>query len=351
MLAVDPSQNAITFAYNFTPSEKFLGTDRDYEETSQDIKYHTLFTFGSLTIPQFSRGSEAYGVQNRFSNAMTASGIYAFYPTDEYTLRNVAVSCRFANATDESNYDEYVLTPRTSLAIAPRCAFGLNVRSNIPTTFSIDVSDTTGISVKNAADGASYDLFITIARPFMFRLYPGFVIFAFWLIIVFELLLIFTLSFFEFRKVRPCPVRAALRKLIFFYFHDIPTLSTFPSAGRVCECCDVQWSHLRLTILPQLHAACPSFWFPVRLDFVFLGGKFCSYRSFHNGMQVRYIRYLGPKLIVATWLTPPIARYMIEQPASKSSGVSWLKDVFCPPIPPRPDSVAPVAPEVLSKSP
>jgi hypothetical protein len=213
MLAVDPSQNAITFAYNFTPSEKFLGTDRDYEETSQDIKYHTLFTFGSLTIPQFSRGSEAYGVQNRFANSMTANGIYAFYPIDEYTLSNVVVSCRFANATEE----EYVLTPRTPLAIAPRCAFGLNVRSNIPTTFSMDVSDTTGTSVKNAADGASYDLFITIARPFMFRLYPGFVIFAFWLIIVFELLLIFTLSFFEFRKVRPCPIRAALRQLKTFF--------------------------------------------------------------------------------------------------------------------------------------
>jgi hypothetical protein len=65
----------------------------------------------------------------------------------------------------------------------------------------MDISDLTASTQQNAANGFSYDLSINIHRPFMFRLYPGFVIFAFWLIIIFELFLIFALSFFEFRKV------------------------------------------------------------------------------------------------------------------------------------------------------
>ncbi len=201
LLAVDPHLNAVTFAYNFTPSKQFLGTDPDDEETAAELKYHTLFTFGSFVIPQFSKRTEAYGTQTRFPNTVTANGIYAYYPTDTYSLKNVPVTCRYSNATDDSDA-ELTLTARTPAAISPKCSFGLNVRSGIRTTFAMEVVDKTGSTPQNTANGVSYELSLDIVRPFMFRLYPGFVIFAFWLIILFELLLIFSLSFFEFRKVR-----------------------------------------------------------------------------------------------------------------------------------------------------
>jgi hypothetical protein len=196
LLSVDPALSGVTFAYNFTPSDKFLGSDPDDEETASELKYHSLFTFGSSIIPQFERGTDLYGTQAKFPTTITADGIYAFYPADEYKLKSVAVTCRFTNMTEA-----YSLTPRTSLAIAPKCAFGLNVRSSLGTIFRMDISDITDSSSKTPADGFSYVLSVNIVRPFMFRLYPGFVIFALWLIIVFELLLIFSLSFFEFRKV------------------------------------------------------------------------------------------------------------------------------------------------------
>ena len=196
MLAFDPAQGAITFAYNFTPSANFLGTDPEDEETNEQLKHHTLFVFGSQVIPQFSRGTETYGSQTRFSNPYAASGIYAFYPQDEYKLNDVSVICKFSNSTDE----ELKLTPRTSPAVAPKCAFGLNIRNTLSTFFKLEVSDTTG-STANPANGVSYELSVRISRPVMFQLYPSFVIAALWLIIIFEFLLIFCLSFFEFRKV------------------------------------------------------------------------------------------------------------------------------------------------------
>jgi hypothetical protein len=204
LLSVDPAISGVTFAYSFSPSDKFLGSDPDDEETASELKYHSLFTFGSSIIPQFERGTDLYGTQAKFPTTITADGIYAFYPADEYKLKSVPVTCRFTNMTD-------TLTPRTSLAIAPKCAFGLNVRSSLGTIFRMDISDITDSSSKTPADGFSYVLSVNIVRPFMFRLYPGFVIFAFWLIIVFELLLIFSLSFFEFRKVsQPNPKPSAL---------------------------------------------------------------------------------------------------------------------------------------------
>ncbi len=302
MLAVDPSQNAITFAYNFTPSATFLGTDPDYEETSQDIKYHTLFTFGSLTIPQFTRQSETYGGQNRFANSVTASGNYAFYPTDEYTMKKVEVTCRFSNTTE----DEFVLTPRTPLAIAPRCAFGLNLRSNIPTTFSMDVSDTTGTSVKNAADGASYDLSIIIARPFMFRLYPGFVIFAFWLIIVFELLLMFTLIFFEFRKVHAL---AALRKL-----------KTFLFLRSLCQRFPLQAEFANVAMFSGLIFALPSFRNSMPLAPPF--GSLCDWISFFwaESFAVIGLFIMGCKCDVSAQNSPwPLCSRIVLPGTSASS--------------------------------
>ncbi len=196
LLALDPALSVITFAYNFTPSDNFLGTDPDDEQAAQELKFHTLFAFGSTIIPQFSRGIESYGAQTKFPSTVSANGIYAFYPMDEYKLKSVPVTCRFS-----TNTEEIIITPRTSLSIAPRCAFGLNVRNSLGSIFSMDVSDMRGTSPQNAANGFSYDLSITINRPFMFRLYPGFVIFALWLIIIFELLIIFCISFFGFRKV------------------------------------------------------------------------------------------------------------------------------------------------------
>ena len=200
MTAVDPAQSSITFAYSFVPSRQFLGTDPDDQETVDELKYHTLFSFGSTIFPQFNRHSETYGDQTRFANTVNAAGTYVFYPVDEYSLRSVSVLCRFTNITDDDS-PNFRIFPRTSLSIAPRCSFGLTVRSTIPTTFAMDISDLTASTAQNAANGFSYDLSINIHRPFMFRLYPGFVIFAFWLIIIFELFLIFALSFFEFRKV------------------------------------------------------------------------------------------------------------------------------------------------------
>ncbi len=200
MLAVDPANNAITFAYNYTPSAAFLGTDPDEPETALELKNHVLFTFGTFTIPQFVYGSETYGAQVRFPNPTSAKGVYALYPIDEYVLSNVAVTCRFRNDTA----DDVVMTARTPASVAPRCAFGLSLSSGIKNTFGLEVSDSTGSTTKNPADGFSYELRVAASRPVMFKLYPGFVIFALWLIIIFELALIFSLSFFEFRKVRIC---------------------------------------------------------------------------------------------------------------------------------------------------
>jgi hypothetical protein len=201
MTAVDPTQSGISFAYNFAPSPQFLGTDPDDHETAEELKYHTLFSFGSTVFPQFNRRSETYGDQIRFASTVNANGTYAFYPVDEYILKSVPVLCRFTNITVTDAGEDFRIFPRTSLSVAPRCSFGLNVRSSIPTTFAMDISDLTASTPQNAANGFSYDLSINVQRPFMFRLYPGFVIFAFWLIIIFELFLILALSFFEFRKV------------------------------------------------------------------------------------------------------------------------------------------------------
>lgn len=206
MLAMDPGNNAITFAYNYTPSTAFLGTDPEDAETAQELKNYVLFTFGSFSIPQFDRATETYGTTTRFPNPVSAKGVYAFYPADEYQLSNIEVTCRFrSDATDEL----IIITARTPAAVAPRCAFGLTVSSSIKNTFGMEVSDTKGSSTSNPADGVSYELQIKAVRPVMFKLYPGFVIFALWLIIVFEILLIFCLSFFEFRKVcfSPFPAR------------------------------------------------------------------------------------------------------------------------------------------------
>jgi hypothetical protein len=187
MLAVDPSLNAITFAYSYAPSSSFLGIDPDDPDSAQNLNKNVKFMFGSQSI-QYSFGDESYDSQSKFSGAVTATGIYAFYPADTYSLKNVPVTCRFTQ-------DETAIV-RSS----PRCPFALSIRSNIKTTFSMEVSDKTGTSAY-PADGSSYELDITVSRPIMFRLYPGFVIFAFWLIIIFEFCLITALSFFDFRKV------------------------------------------------------------------------------------------------------------------------------------------------------
>lgn len=205
MLAMDPANNAMTFAYNYTPSAAFLGIDPDDPETAAMLKNHVLFTFGSFTIPQFVYGIETYGTQVRFPNPTSVKGVYALYPSDEYVLSNIAVTCRFSNNTA----DDVALTARTPASVAPRCAFGLSVSSSIKNTFGLEVSDATGSTTKNPADGVSYELNIAASRPVMFKLYPGFVIFALWLIIIFELALIFSLSFFEFRKVCICPRNSA----------------------------------------------------------------------------------------------------------------------------------------------
>ncbi len=218
MLAFDPAQGAITFAYNFTPATKFLGIDDDDEETKEMLKHHTIFVFGSQVIPVFSRGTETYGSQTRFANPFPASGIYAFYPQDEYKLKEVSVSCKFSNITDEG----FQLTARTSLEIAPKCAFGLNIRNTLSTFFKMDITDTTG-SAANPANGLGYELSVNISRPVMFQLYPSFVIAALWLIIIFEILLIFCLSFFEFRKVS-LPVT---QNLPFCLLHGYPFACCF----------------------------------------------------------------------------------------------------------------------------
>jgi hypothetical protein len=209
MLALDPANNAISFAYNYTPSAAFLGTDPDDPDTAQELKDFVLFTFGPISIPQFDRGSETYGTQTRFLNPMSARGVFAFYPADEYQLSNVEVTCRFRNDTVAEG-ESVIITARTPAAVAPRCAFGLSLSSSIKNTFGLEVSDTRGSSTHSPADGVSYELQIKAARPVMFKLYPGFVIFALWLIILAELSLIFCLSFFEFRKVCVPPPRQSV---------------------------------------------------------------------------------------------------------------------------------------------
>ena len=196
MVQVDPAQTAVTFAYNYIPSDKFLGYGGDDPDNALRLNRNVKFAFGSTGLTQYNAGDESYGSQLKFPGTLTAEGIYAFYPTDTYTFKGLSITCRFAEQPEDAEAQVQV-SPKSS----PACSFGLTVRSNIKTTFSMDVSDKTGSTTKNAADGLSYELAITISRPFMFRLYPGYVIFAFWLIIIIQLSLIFMLCFFDFRKV------------------------------------------------------------------------------------------------------------------------------------------------------
>jgi len=162
----------------------------------------------------------------------------------------------------------------------------------------MDVSDKTGSTTKNAADGLSYELAITISRPFMFRLYPGYVIFAFWLIIIIQLSLIFMLCFFDFRKVE------------------------FGCVG----------------LFSGLIFALPSFRNSMPLAPPF--GSLSDWISFFwaEGFAVLGLCILGTK-------------YLVEAPTSKNSGKAWLMDVFCPPIPPKPAAVAPAPAAPASPAP
>jgi len=193
-----------------TPSAAFLGTDATDPDTASKLNKAVQFTFGPFKLPQFQYYDEGYGTQTKFASTMTAEGIYAFYPTDVYKLKGIAVSCKWADQDPEA--EAAVVIGKSS----PTCSFALSLRSTIKTNFMLEVSDITGSTTKNPADGLTYELSIDISRPFMFRLYPGFVIFAFWLIICIQLSLIFALSFFDFRKVPspPPPATATPTNLV-----------------------------------------------------------------------------------------------------------------------------------------
>jgi hypothetical protein len=94
--------------------------------------------------------------------------------------------------------------------------------------------------------------------------------------------------------------------------------------------------------------SCSSIWLPEWLDFILLGRVPCSSRANHNRHEVRKYNLEVEFIYVSNC---HVLRYLIEQPPSKKTGIGWFHDVFCPPLPPKPDAVAPATTDAAIKLP
>jgi hypothetical protein len=168
----------------------------------------------------------------------------------------------------------------TSRADGTSLPFQLSFLSQMKSSFLLAAKDVTPPEMQS---GLYYQIEITFERPGMFKVYPIFVVAAFWMIIWLEFTIIIAMVFFELRKAIEFANVAFFSGLIF--------------------------------ALPSFRNSMP------------LAPPF--------GVSVDWISFFWAEAMAVAGLIICGVKYVKDQQAAvKASGIDWLCEVFVPPVPP-----------------
>jgi len=174
----------------------------------------------------------------------------------------------------------------TSRADGTSLPFQLSFLSQMKSAFILSAKDVTDVEMQS---GLYYHIEITCFRPGMFKVYPIFVVAAFWMIMWLEFTVIIAMVFFEFRKAIEFANVAFFSGLIF--------------------------------ALPSFRNSMP------------LAPPF--------GVSVDWIAFFWAEAMAVVGLIICGVKYVKDQQAAvKASGIDWLCEIFVPTVPPPPKAAA-----------
>jgi len=274
LVDLNPLLQTATLAIDWSPSDNVLAANGGIEKA-------ITFRVGANAV-NFPVGARDTSF-TRISTPYMMNGLSAYYVRPSFACHVLHVLMLVLQPLDTYHATVEFYTTRADGTSLP---FQLSFLSQMKSSFLIAATDATPVEMQS---GLYYQIDITCSRPGMFKVYPIFVVVAFWMIIFLEFTVIITMVFFELRKAIEFANVAFFSGLIF--------------------------------ALPSFRNSMP------------LAPPF--------GVSVDWIAFFWAEAMAVVGLIICGVKYVKDQQAAvKATGIDWLCEVFVPAVPPPPKAAA-----------